>query len=421
MAQTIQKPRGTADSFPLDSAAYREIEELYRGLAGNGGFGEIRFPTFESTALFSRSAGETSDVVSKEMYSFCDNGGDSLTLRPEGTACVVRAMIESGQIRETMPQKLFYFTSCFRYNRPQAGRLREFHQFGCEIFGGDSYVADAELIALANRGFAALGIADSVMTRLNSIGCPTCRGEYKKALVAFFESKKEQLCPTCNERLYKNPMRILDCKSPECRAIAAGAPRITDYLCEHCRGQLDGLRGILDGLGVRYEMDDGIVRGLDYYNGPVFEFVTDKLGAQDAVGGGGRYDGLVTELGGPPTAACGFALGLERLLMLREICCGKTEKPADCRLFIIPMGEETRLRAAQLADAVRAAGLTCVTELTDRSLKASMRYANKLGAAFTLVIGGDELAAGSFTLKQMTGEGGTAQFSSAEQLLALIQ
>ena len=401
MPLKYQKPRGTADALPEQSAAYREIEQIFMTEALLSGFGQIRVPTFEKTTLFSRSSGETSDVVSKEMYTFQDRGGEDLTLAPEGTAGVVRAYLEDGLAGEALPQKLFYVTSCFRYNRPQAGRLREFHQVGLEIFGADSYLAEAELIVLVNKVFKKLGIADAVMTKLNSIGCKECRGEYKQALVAYFEQYKDTLCETCNERLNKNPMRILDCKSPNCKSIAKDAPVITDYLCDGCKTHFAALCALLTDLGVKYELDPGIVRGLDYYNGPVFEFVTDQLGAQDAVGGGGRYDGLIEELGGQPTPALGLGMGIERMYMLAEKCGHAFPKPAAGKLFIIPIGDETKPRAARLADAIKNTGISCQTELSTRSLKSSMRYANKMGFDFALILGEDELKTNKYTLKDM--------------------
>lgn len=419
MPVKFQKPRGTADALPEQSAAYRQIEEVFAAEALLAGFGQIRVPTFEKTALFSRSSGETSDVVSKEMYTFADRGGEDLALAPEGTAGVVRAFLESGLAGEALPQKLFYFTTCFRYNRPQAGRLREFHQVGFEIFGADSYLAEAELIAMVNRAFQKIGIADAVMTKLNSIGCRECRGEYKKALVAYFEQCQNTLCETCNERLYKNPMRILDCKSPECKAIAKGAPVIADYLCDDCKKHFEALCALLSELGVKYELDPGIVRGLDYYNGPVFEFVTDQLGAQDAVGAGGRYDGLVEELGGQPTPALGLAMGIERMYLLAEKCGCAFEKPAAGKVFIIPIGDETKPRCARLADAVKAAGIPCQAELATRSLKSSMRYANKTGFDFTLILGEEEMKTGKYILKDMKNDREIAADGETELIAAL--
>ncbi|MBQ3141321.1 MAG: histidine--tRNA ligase [Clostridia bacterium] len=403
MAGNFAKVRGTADLLPASSYRYQQAEQRFLKLAQSLGFREIRVPTFEKTALFCRSSGETSDVVSKEMYSFTDKGGDELTLRPEGTAGVVRSAIENGLINDALPQKLCYLLSCFRYNRPQAGRLREFHQFGVEILGADSYLADAEIIFLANRIFEEIGIAPYVTTRINSIGCPECRKEYVKALKEYFQTYCSELCNTCNERLEKNPMRILDCKAECCKALAAKAPKTTDYLCDKCRAQLDGLMATLDDMGIRYELDSMIVRGLDYYNGPVFEFVTEHLGAQSAVGGGGRYDGLVEELGGPHTAALGFGLGIERMMLLAEKVGVSFDEPAGCTLFIIPMGERAKRTAASAKCLLQRAGIACETELVSRSLKASMRYANKIGAGYTLVLGDDELDNARFTLKPMNG------------------
>lgn len=408
MAGNYSKVRGTADVLPPVAYQYNDVERRLFEIAGRLGFAEIRVPTFEKTALFCRSSGETSDVVSKEMYTFTDKGGDDLTLRPEGTAGVVRSAIENGLINDALPQKLCYLLSCFRYNRPQAGRLREFHQFGVEILGADSFLADAEIILLANRIFEEIGIAEYVTTHINSIGCKECRREYLKALTEYFSAHTDELCDTCNERLGKNPMRILDCKADCCKALAEQAPRTVDYLCDSCKAQLDGLKSVLDDRGLRYEIDPMIVRGLDYYNGPVFEFVTDRLGSQSAVGGGGRYDGLVEELGGPHTAALGFGLGIERMLLLAEKVGVPAATPEKCTLFLIPMGDRAKLAAAGVKAQLQSAGIPCQTELVSRSIKASMRYANKIGAEYTMVIGEDELENHSFTLKQMDGSGETA-------------
>lgn len=419
MAQ-ITKVRGTADSLPEQSRKFEYIEGVFRSLAAEYGFGELRLPTFEKTPLYQRSAGETSDVVSKEMYSFADNGGEQLTLRPEGTAGAVRAVIENGLLADALPRKLFYTISCFRYNRPQAGRLREFHQFGAEVFGADSWLADAELLCLVTRALEKLGLKNDVTLRLNSIGCTTCRGEYRKALLEYFGGHKQELCETCLSRMEKNPLRILDCKSEICAALAKDAPKITDYLCDDCRAHLDGLLAVLDAQGVGYEIDPMIVRGLDYYNGPVFEFVTDKLGAQSAVGGGGRYDGLVAELGGNPTPALGFAMGIERLCMLMDANGFEFPAPRRCRLFIIPMGDAAKTVAARLAGAAAQADIPVQTELVLRSVKASMRYANKLDADYAAVIGDDEVASGCFTIKDMKG-GENLTLNGADELIKALK
>lgn len=403
MPVLIQKPRGTADVLPPLSEAFRAAENMMAQTASSSGFREIRFPTFEKTALFERSSGDTSDVVSKEMYTFEDRSGEKITLRPEGTACVVRSFVENGLFSEPLPLKFYYTASCFRYGRPQAGRLREHHQFGMEIFGADSPAAEAEIISNAVRIFENLGIAGAVSVRLNSIGCAECRSGYRKALSEYLSEHSEKLCPTCLERMGRNPLRILDCKDPQCRSVCAGAPLITGYLCENCRRHLDGLRAILDSEGIAYVEDPMIIRGLDYYNGPVFEFVTDRLGAQSSIGAGGRYDGFVEQFGGPRTPALGCGLGIERMLLLAEAC-GKLPQaaPVPCRLYVIPVSEAERPLAESLAFRMRRAGIPSQSDLCSRSVRAAMRYAGKAGAEYVLVLGGDEAASGKYVLKRMS-------------------
>lgn len=401
MAILTKAPRGTQDMLPDESYGAKITEDILLDVAASYGYREIRTPVFEHTELFQRGVGETTDVVQKEMYTFTDNGGRSVTLRPEGTAGAVRAFIEHGLFNEPMPQRLCYFTSCYRYEKPQAGRLREFHQFGVEAFGSAGAAQDAEIIALAQNIFDRLGLS-GIRLEINSIGCKNCRPVYRDALKAYFKDNIDSLCDTCKGRLETNPMRILDCKSPECKAIAAGAPRVTDYLCEECRAHFAGVQEQLDALDLPYTVNPGIVRGLDYYTRTVFEFISDDLGAQSTVLGGGRYDGLVSELGGPETPACGFACGLERLRLILAAQGVELPRKPDVAVYIAPMTHEALLRAVTLCAEVRDEGLCALTDTVGRSLKAQMKYANKIGAEFTVVLGETELAEGKAVLKRMS-------------------
>ena len=398
MAVNIQAIKGTQDTLPKDSYKLRFIEQTIAEIAGNYGFSEIRTPVFEYTDLFCRSVGDTTDVVQKEMYTFEDKGGRSITLRPEGTAGAMRSFLEHGLFNEAMPQKVYYFTSCYRYEKPQAGRLREFHQFGVECFGTESPAADAEIIALASEVFGFLGIQD-LSLELNSIGCPTCRAQYHKALKAYFESKKADLCGTCLERLDRNPMRILDCKSPVCSEIAKDAPTVLDYICDDCKTHFESVKKYLTAMNIDYKINPTIVRGLDYYTRTVFEFVSTQIGAQGTVLGGGRYDGLAEELGGARTPSLGFAMGMERLMMLLDA--QKIELPSDnkCDLYIAPACEEASFLAAQIANDLRSEGVFVLFDVVGRSIKAQMKYANKIGAQFTIVLGEDEMKSGMAKIK----------------------
>ena len=360
----------------------------------------MRTPVFEHTELFQRGVGDTTDVVQKEMYTFDDKGGRSITLRPEGTAGAARAFLENGLSNEALPQKICYLTSCYRYEKPQAGRLREFHQFGIECFGATSPLADAEMISLAKQVFDELEVKD-LHLELNSIGCPTCRAEYHKALKEYFESRKDELCDTCRDRLDRNPMRILDCKSPVCHEIAQGAPVVLDYLCDECREHFDTVKKYLDAMNIEYVVNPQIVRGLDYYTKTVFEFVSDSIGAQGTVCGGGRYDGLIQELGGQPTPSLGFGMGLERLKLVMDAqnCPYPDEEKPD--LFIVAMGEKAVLKAVEIAKDMRDEGFSVLYDLNGRSLRAQMKYADKLGAKFNVVIGDNEVDNGTAKLKNM--------------------
>lgn len=392
--------KGTLDTLPDESFKIQYIESAMRETAENFGFFEMRTPVFEHTELFQRGVGETTDVVQKEMYTFEDKGGRSITLRPEGTAGAVRAYLEHGLFNDGAPQKLYYLTSCYRYEKPQAGRLREFHQFGVENFGSGSPAADAEIISLAFEIFNYLEIKN-LSLEINSIGCPECRKVYHKALKDYFESKKENLCPTCLERLEKNPMRILDCKNPDCKKISENAPVVLDYLCDDCREHFEGVKALLDAMGIDYTVNPQIVRGLDYYTRTVFEFVSNDIGAQGTVCGGGRYDGLVEELGGSPTPACGFGLGLERLLLLMENQNTPFPQKKKCDLYIVSMGETALKKACELTFSLRQEGVAVQFDVVGRSLKAQMKYANKIGAAYTMVLGDSEIESGKARLKNM--------------------
>ena len=400
MALVTKSIKGTQDTLPSESYKIQFVEQSVLEIAKNYGYKEIRVPVFEHTELFQRGVGDTTDVVQKEMYTFEDKGGRSITLRPEGTAGVVRSYIEHGLFNEAQPQKVCYLISCYRYEKPQAGRLREFHQFGCECFGTASPAADAELISLVNDIFAFLDVKN-LKIQINSIGCPECRKNYHKALQEYFESKKDDLCATCLGRLERNPMRILDCKSPVCSDIAKDAPKVTDYLCDECDDHFKKTQQYLDAMNIPYEVNPSIVRGLDYYTKTVFEFVSTEIGAQGTVCGGGRYDGLVEEIGGNHTPALGFAMGMERLLMLMEAQGIEFPPEAKCDLYIASMGENATLKASQIASDVRGNGMHAQFDIVGRSVKAQMKYANKIGTAYTVVLGDSEIEAGVAKVKNM--------------------
>ncbi len=400
MALITKAARGTQDVLPSQSHNNRFLENALLEIADEFGFKEIRTPVFEHTELFTRSVGDTTDVVQKEMYTFNDKGGRSITLRPEGTAGAARAFLEHGLYNEPLPQKVCYLTSCYRYEKPQAGRLREFHQFGVECFGTASPAADAEVISLANEVFGFFGVED-IHLEINSIGCPECRKNYHAALKEYFESRKGELCGTCLERLEKNPMRILDCKSPICSKIAEDAPIVIDYLCDECADHFKKVQEYLDEMMIPYCINPQIVRGLDYYTRTVFEFVSDSIGAQGTVCGGGRYDGLIEELGGGHVPSLGFGMGIERLMLLLENQGIKLPEAKRCDLYIAPIGDKASLKAAAMIQALRQSGIAAQFDVAGRSVKAQMKYANKLGARFTVVIGDDDIEKGFVTVKNM--------------------
>ena len=404
MALITKAIKGTKDVLPKDVHKNQYIEATALDIASKFGYKEIRTPVFEHTELFQRGVGDTTDVVQKEMYTFDDKGGRSISLRPEGTAGAVRSFLENGLCNEALPQKVCYLTSCYRYEKPQAGRLREFHQFGVECFGTASPLADAEIIALAKSIFDTLCVRD-LSLEINSIGCPKCRAEYHKALKEYFASRKDELCDTCKGRLDRNPMRILDCKSPICHEIAHGAPVVIDYLCDECKEHFEKVQKYLDAQNIEYKINPQIVRGLDYYTKTVFEFVSNSIGAQGTVCGGGRYDGLVEELGGQHTASLGFAMGLERLMLLMEAQGCEFPQAEKPDLFIVALGEKATLKALEIAKDMREEGFSALLDLNQRSVRAQMKYADKLGAKFNVVIGDNEVENKIAKLKNMqTGE-----------------
>lgn len=404
MALLTKAPRGTQDILPGQTEKWQYVEQALRETAQLYGIQEIRVPTFEHTELFNRSVGDTTDVVQKEMYTFQDKGDRSITLRPEGTAGAARALIEHGLLAGTLPVKVWYNASCFRYEKPQAGRLREFHQFGIELIGSPAPIMDVQAIAFASDVFRRLGLED-IRLELNSIGCPECRANYHRALRQYLEERKDSLCETCCQRLEKNPMRVLDCKNPQCQAQTKDAPTILDYLCPQCQEHFQSVQQQLADLGIGYTINPRIVRGLDYYTRTVFEFVTDRLGAQSTVCGGGRYDGVMEGLGGPATPALGFGIGLERLILLMETCGCPFPEPRPCVIYIGSMGEKAAVKASQLAAKMRQEGFYAECDTMGRSVKGQMKYADKVGAKYSCIIGDNELEAGMVQVKNMaTGE-----------------
>lgn len=415
----IQKPKGTFDILPEQSGIWQYIETAARKAAALNGFSEIRFPTFEYTELFDRGVGDTTDIVQKEMYTFSDRDGRSMSLRPEGTASVVRSIVENGLVAQAMPLKLYYLGSFFRYEKPQANRSREFVQFGTEVFGADSPYSDAEVIMLATAVFKELGVEEHISLKINSIGCKTCRADYHAALKAYFENKKDGLCDTCKGRLETNPLRILDCKCPECKAIAADAPKTIEFLCEDCSKHFEKLKACLSASGTRFEVDPFIVRGLDYYTKTVFEFVSD-IGAQSTVCGGGRYDGLVKQLGGPPLCGVGFGMGITRLIAVMENAKALPVIDKAPKLYLAPMGENAQAKAFELCGRLKAAGIYSECDICGRSLKAQMKYADKIGALYTLVLGDNELEQGKAVLKAMRGGDNIEIEINAEKIISAI-
>ena len=403
MATKVQRPKGTADVIPGEVHLWHYVENMLKDTAHLFGFEEMRTPVFEHTEVFQRGVGETTDVVQKEMYTFLDKGERSITLKPEGTAGTVRSYLENGIHGKGAPFKCFYITPVFRYEKPQAGRLREHHQFGVECFGADSFSADSEIISLVYTFLRKLSV-DSIV-RINSIGCPKCRPNYNEKLKEYFRAHEEELCETCRERLEKNPMRIIDCKSPVCKKIAEDAPRSIDYLCEECHDHFEGVKQSLTDMGIPYEIDKNIVRGLDYYTKTVFEFIGTGLGSQSTVCGGGRYDGLVEQLGGPKTAGIGFGCGLERLIMTAKAAGHQFPEPFSVDVALVSADEEGARHCRKLAFQLRQVGVSCEIDLCNRGVKAQMKHADRIMAKHTIVIGSTELENGEANIKIMkTGE-----------------
>lgn len=393
-------PKGTKDILPSESYSWQYVEEKIRQIARLYGYREIRTPIFEHTDLFVRSVGDTTDIVQKEMFTFEDKGKRSITLKPEGTAGVVRAYIEHSLYAEPQPIKVYYITPCFRHERPQAGRQRQFNQFGVEVFGGKEASLDAEIISLAVKLFDSLAIK-GLKVNLNSIGCPDCRGPYHEKIKEYLGDNINSLCKSCSDRYEKNPLRILDCKEEGCKVLIAGIPLILDNLCDECKDHFDQVKAFLDAKGIDYQINPLIVRGLDYYTKTVFEIISDSLGAQSTVCGGGRYDGLVEECGGPKTPGIGFAIGLERLMMILEAqkAIDIIEEPMD--IYIATIGDMARLKASDLISALRKKGISADMDHVGRSIKAQFKYAGKQGYKFVCTIGENELTTGDLRIKNM--------------------
>ena len=394
-------PRGTKDITPKDAYKWNYVENKFREICSLFGYEEMRTPVFEHTELFKRSVGDTTDIVQKEMYSFTDKGGRDITLKPEGTAGVVRAFIENKLYADTQPTKLFYITPCFRYERPQAGRQRQFHQFGIEALGSDKPSLDAEVIALAVQFFTEVGLKDLAVS-INSVGCPTCRAEYNARLKEYLDAKSDVLCETCLERKDKNPMRVIDCKNPHCKENLQDIPFMIDHLCEDCKDHFDKLQTYLKEMDINYVVDKTIVRGLDYYKKTAFEIISNDIGSQSTVCGGGRYDGLVEMLGGPKgISGIGFALGAERLLLTLENNNIEIENPKSTDIYIATIGDAAKTKSFKLIKDLRSNHISADNDHLDKSLKAQFKYSDKLNAKYTVVIGDDELANDTATLKNM--------------------
>lgn len=389
-------PKGTEDLLPKDSYRWQFLEEKFQSIARLYGYKEIRVPTFEHTELFERGVGDTTDVVEKQMYTFLDKGGRSVTLRPEGTASVARSFLENNLYADALPLKMWYELPCFRYENKQKGRLREFHQFGVEAFGAKGPEIDAEIVSFALEFLKSAGLTD-MSVNVNSIGCPECRAKYNEALKSFLRPHLSELCDTCKSRFDRNPLRILDCKSPICGKIAADAPRLLDYICDDCRTHFDGFLACLENLGINYTVDSGIVRGLDYYTKTVFEIISGGF----TVCGGGRYDGLIEQFGGDATPGIGFGLGIERLLLRLEELGVTIPESGKPQIYIAPLGDNAKKEAQRLVLALRKGGISAETDYMGRGLKPQMKYADKIGAKFVLVLGDDEIESGKIRVKNM--------------------
>ena len=393
-------PRGTKDILPDTVGDWNYVEGEIRELCRRFGYSEIRTPIFEHTELFQRGIGEGTDVVDKEMYTFTDRGERSITLRPENTASAVRAYLQNKLYAQSNLVKLFYIGSMFRYDRPQAGRMREFHQFGVEALGEANPAVDAEVILLAMNLLEGLGLKDLELS-INSVGCPKCRSKYRTMLQDFFRDKLEDLCEDCRSRFERSPLRILDCKKDSDKPYMADAPKITDCLCEECAEHFAKLKELLTSAGISFTHDSRLVRGLDYYTKTAFEIKYPPLGAQSAVAGGGRYDGLIEEMGGNPTPAVGFATGLERLLLALESQNLLPEKNRSVDAYVVALGEKAQAEGFKLLNILRQQGLSAAMDFAGRSMKAQMKQANKLGAKYSVILGEDEISEGVVMLRSM--------------------
>ncbi len=393
-------PKGTKDVLPAQVYKWHFVEQAFAEICAKYGFKEIRTPVFEHTELFARGVGDTTDIVQKEMYTFQDYGKRSITLKPEGTSPVARAFVEHKAYADVQPSKYYYNTPCFRYEKPQSGRLRAFHQFGIEVFGTNDMIADAEVICLGHDFLQSLGIKN-VELQINSVGCPECRQAHRKALRDFLRPKYDELCDTCKDRYERNPLRIMDCKSEICQELVKGAPLMIDFLCDECRKAFEDLKQNLTSMGIEFTVNPGIVRGLDYYTKTAFEFVTTSIGAQGTVCGGGRYDHLMEELGGPPIPGVGFGLGIERLLLTMEANNIEIPEPDAVDVFIAVMGDQAKAFGLKLLRQLRQEGLRAEMDSMARNIKGQFKYANRLGAKKTVVIGENELAEQKVAIKDM--------------------
>lgn len=393
-------PKGTKDVLPNQVYRWHYVERKFDDICRRYGYKEIRTPIFEHTELINRGVGDTTDIVQKEMYTFNDHGGRSLTLKPEGTSPAVRAFVEHRMYAEVQPTKIYYDTPCFRYEKPQSGRLRQFHQFGVEIFGTPNMMADADVICLGHDFLEEMGIKDIVL-EINSVGCPTCRETYRRALQDFLRPHYDELCDTCKNRFDKNPMRILDCKSQEDQELVKDAPNMIDYLCDECASSFEEVKGHLESMGLEYTVNPRIVRGLDYYTKTAFEFVSNKIGAQGTVCGGGRYDNLCQEIGGPPIPGVGFGLGKERLLMLMEANGVEIPEAEPSDVFIVTMGDKGRIKGLEILRELHKKGISAQMDTLARNVKGQFKYAARLNAKKTIVIGDEELEKGVVQIKDM--------------------
>ncbi|MDD5879051.1 MAG: histidine--tRNA ligase [Clostridiales bacterium] len=395
-------PRGTRDILPKEVYKWQYVEKKFREICALYGYEEMRTPIFEHTEVFTRSVGDTTDIVQKEMYTFTDKGDRQISLKPEGTAGTIRAFIESKLYADTQPTKLFYITPCFRYERPQAGRQRQFHQFGIEALGSDQPSIDAEVISLAVQFFSELGLKD-LSVNINSVGCPHCREEYNKKLKEYLDAKSDVLCDTCLERKEKNPMRVIDCKNPTCKENLHDIPFMIDYLCDDCKDHFNKLQEYLREMDIKFVVDKTIVRGLDYYRKTAFEIISNDIGSQSTVCGGGRYDGLVEQLGGPKgISGIGFGLGAERLLLTLENNNIEIENPKSTDIYIATIGDAAKTKSFGLIKSLRDNHISTDIDHLGKSLKAQFKYSDKINAKYTIVIGDDELAGDSATLKNMS-------------------